>query len=125
MPCTSGCFPVHPAISRGLGIITIEEAAWTEKHIPATMTVHMKQGYRHQGDFIAVITVGHPVPDLQGVGNQVAVYGNNTFGDPGGTSAVLEQGYIVRADIQLRAIPRLVLLDQILHPDIALGRARL
>ena len=58
----------------------------------------MEERDRHQHGFLAFFAVDHPVADLQGIGDQVAVQSHCAFGNAGCAAAVLEQSHIIWSD---------------------------
>ena len=79
--------------------------------------VHVEEWDGHQYGFFPGIQGGHPIIDLEGIGNQIPVHGHRCLGDTSGAAAVLEQGDVIRSDIQLGAIFGFVLGKQILQPE--------
>ena len=92
---------------------------------PRHHAVNMKERDRHQEDFPASLHANEPTLDLEGVRHHVAVQGHRTFGNTGCPAGVLEQGSIVRSNIQFGTLGRLIFVKQILHPHIAIRQPAL
>jgi len=87
--------------------------------------VDVEERDRHQDDFLAFDEVGHPTLDLERVGQDVEVGGYRGLGNAGRPAAVLEQGRVVRSDVQFGTRRVGVLRQQVLEPDIALRQSAL